>query len=98
MAIALLFWPAILVSLSLMGWSMSEYRPRTAIAAALLGTPVLLYLWGSPRFTYIAPLALCAYYAVPVALAYRRRLIALVCATPFVALAVSVAWLVVRNR
>lgn len=98
MAFALIGWPAILVSLTLLGWSISEYRTRTAIAAALLGTAFLLYLSASPRFRYIAPLALCAYYAVPVALAYRRRVIALVFAAPFVALVVSVAWFVVRSR
>ena len=96
-AIVLIGWPAMLASLCLLAWSISEDRPRTALAAALLGTPFLWYFSLSPRFTYIAPLALCAYYAVPVAIAYRRRVVALACAAPFVALVLSAAWFVARS-
>jgi hypothetical protein len=97
-AIVLIGWPAMLASLCLMAWSMSDERPRTALAAALLGTPFLVYVSMSQRFRYIAPLALCAYYAVPVAIAYRKRLLAFVCAAPFVALVITAAWFVIRSR
>ena len=97
LAIFLIGWPAMLTSLGLMAWSLLDDRPRTALAAALLGTPFLLYFSMSPRFRYIAPLALCAYYALPVAIAYRRRVLAFVCAAPFVALVLSAAWFVVRS-
>lgn len=98
LATVLIGWPAMLVSLCLLAWSMSAYRPRTAMAAALFGTPFLLYFSMTPRFRYVAPLALCAYYAAPVAIAYRQRAIAFVCAAPFVALVVSAAWFVVRSH
>jgi hypothetical protein len=97
-AIVLIGWPAIIGSLFLMAWSMSKYQPRTAVAAALLGTPFLVYLSMSPRFKYVAPLVLCAYYAVPVAIAHRRRVIALVCASPFVGLVLTMGWFVTRSR
>ena len=91
-------WPAMLASLGLMAWSISESRPKTALAAALFGTPFLLYFSLSERFGYIAQLALCAYYAMPVAIVYRQRVIALVCGAPCVALVLSAAWFVARSR
>lgn len=97
LAIILIGWPAMLGSLCLMAWSVSEYRPKAAVVAALLGTPFLLYLSGTPRFRYFALLALGAYYAVPVAIAYRQRVIAAVCASPFVGLVLTVGWLVARG-
>jgi hypothetical protein len=97
LAIVLIGWPAMIGSLGLMAWSISEYRPKTAVAAALLGTPFLLYFSGSPRFKYIALFALCAYYAVAVAIAYRQRALAVVCATPFVGLVLTAGWLVTRG-
>jgi hypothetical protein len=97
LAIVLIGWPAMLGSLCLMAWSISEYRPKIAVAAALLGTPFLLYFSGSPRFKYFALLALCAYYAVPVAIAHRRRVIAAMCASPFVGLVLTAGWLVARG-
>ena len=70
---------------------MSEQRTRTALTAALLGTPFLLYFSASEQFKYVAPLALGAYWAVPIAIAYRRSVLALACAAPCVALVARVA-------
>jgi hypothetical protein len=95
--IVLIGWPAMLGSLCLMAWSIAEYRPRTAVAAALLGTPFLLYFSMSERFRYIGPLVLCAYYAVPVAIAHRRRVTAIVCASPFVSSVLIAGWLAARS-
>lgn len=97
-AMILIGWPAMLTSLCLMAWSISTSRPTTAVAAALLGTPFLLYVSLSPRFTYMAPLALCAYYAAPVAIGYCRRALAVVCIAPFVALVFTVIGFVIRSR
>ena len=98
MGFTLLFWPAVAVSLSLLAWSVSTYRTRIAIAAAVLATPFALYFSVFERFRYFALLALATYYAVPVALAYRRRLVALICAVPFIAFVVRAAWLVIRSQ
>ena len=83
------------------GWlfltlGLTERNARRALLGALLGAPLLLYLSLGERFEYIAPLALLASFAVPVAIAQRRKKLAVACEVPGFSLALFVLLAFVR--
>lgn len=68
--------------------------PGLAATGVLLGTPFLLYLWGTPDFRLVAPVVLVFYYASAVAVAVKRRVLAAILAAPFLLVALWIGLLV----
>ena len=50
----LLGWPAILVSIALSVVGIVRSRPAWLVVAAIIVVPISLYLFGTPRFSWIA--------------------------------------------
>lgn len=91
----MLWLPTFAGWLFLMLGLMESNAPR-ALLGALLGAPLLLYLSFGKAFEFIAPLALLASFAVPLAIAHRRKKLAVACAVPGFGLALFVLLVLVR--
>jgi hypothetical protein len=96
--VAVLFgWPAVVVSLALTFTGIAGGRWRMALAGTLIGSPFLLYLFGSPRIGWLSLVVGALYLGSAQAVARSRRALALAMAMPFVLLASFIAWLVLNQ-
>jgi hypothetical protein len=96
--VAVLFgWPAVVLSLALALTGIAVGRWRAVLAGALMGSPFLLYLFGSPRIGWLSLVAGALYLGSAQAVASSQRALALAMATPFVLLASFVAWLALNQ-
>lgn len=92
---ALLFgWPAVVLSVALTSTGIALGRWRVALAGTLLGSPFLLYLFGTPRIGWLSLVVGALYLGSAQAVARSQRALALAMATPFLLLASFIAWLV----
>ena len=93
--VALLFgWPAVVLSVALTSTGIAVGRWRVALAGTLIGSPFLLYLFGSPRIGWLSLVVGALYLGSAQAVARSQRALALAMATPFLLLASFIAWLV----
>ena len=96
--IAIVFgWPAIIASIILVLAGIVGARSRLVLAGVFLGCPFLLYLSGSPRFGWLAPVVGGLYLGSWWAMSRSRRGVALAMATPFICLAGFLANLVLSQ-
>jgi hypothetical protein len=96
--VAMLFgWPAVVLSLALTLTGIAAGRWRVALAGTLMGSPFLLYLFGSPRIGWLSLVVGALYLGSAQAVARSQRALALAMATPFVLLASFIAWLVLNQ-
>ena len=95
--VALIFgWPAVIASIALSLAGIATTRSKMVLAGAMAACPFLFYLFLTPRFRWVAPpVALLLFLAVRAA--RRQPRTALLLVTPYVALAVFVAYLVVSQ-
>ena len=96
--VAVLFgWPAVVLSLALTLTGIAVGRWRVALVGTLIGSPFLLYLFGSPRIGWLSLLVGGLYLGSAQAVARSHRALAFAMATPFVVLASFIAWLVLSQ-
>lgn len=96
--VAVLFgWPAVVLSLALTLAGIAVGRWRVALAGTLIGSPFLLYVFGSPRIGWLSLVVGALYLGSAQAVARSQRALALAMATPFVLLASFIAWLVLNQ-
>jgi hypothetical protein len=96
--VAVLFgWPAVVLSLALTLTGIAVGRWRVALVGTLIGSPFLLYLFGSPRIGWLSLLVGGLYLGSAQAVARSHRALAFAMATPFVLLAGFIAWLVLNQ-
>ena len=96
--VAVLFgWPAVVLSLALTVTGIAVGRWGVALAGTLIGSPFLLYLFGSPRIGWLSLLVGALYLGSAQAVARSQRPLAFAMATPFVLLASFIAWLVLNQ-
>ena len=89
--------PAVITSILLTLAGIAASRWRLVLTGAAVGSPFLFYLFLTPRFRLVAlPVALLHFGAAQ-AIARGYRVAALAFAAPFVALAMVVATLVLRQ-
>ena len=90
-------WPAVITSILLTLTGIAISRWHLVMGGAAVGSPFLFYLFLTPRFRLVAlPVALLHFGAAQ-AVARGHRVAALALVAPFVALAVVVAALVLRQ-
>jgi hypothetical protein len=90
-------WPAVMASITLVLIGVIRARSRVALAGAFLGCPFLFYLFASPGVGWLSLIVGVLYLGASHAVAQSRRGLATALATPFVALAGFVAWLVLNQ-
>jgi hypothetical protein len=90
-------WPAVIASIILVLAGIVAARSRFVLAGVLLACPFLLYLSGTPRFGWLAPIVAAFYLGSWWAVRGSRRGVALAMATPFISLAGFLASLVLSQ-
>jgi hypothetical protein len=90
-------WPAVIVSILLTLAGIAVSRSRLVLGGALVGSPFLFYLLLTPRFGWVVPPVALSYFGAALAVARGHRVTAFACVAPFLALAVVVAELVLRQ-
>ena len=96
--VAVLFgWPAVVLSLAITLPGIAGGRWRVALAGTLMGSPFLLYLFGSPRIGWLSLVVGALHLGSALAVARSRRALGLAMAMPFVLLASFIACLVLNQ-
>jgi hypothetical protein len=96
--VAVIFgWPSVIASLVLVVAGLVTRGARLMLAGAIVGSPFLFYLSLTPRFRWVAPPVAVLLFCAARAVASRRSRTVLAMVSPYVALAVWVAWLVVNQ-
>ena len=94
---SVLGWPAVIASIILVLTGIVRWRSRIVLAGVFLGCPFLLYLFGSPRFGWLALIVAVLYVGSWLAADRSRTGFALALATPFICLAGFMAVLVLSQ-
>ena len=84
-------WPAVIASIILVLAGIVRRRSRIVLVGVFLGCPFLLYLFGTPRFGWLALIVEMLYFGSWWAVDHSRRVFALAMATPFICLVGFVA-------
>jgi hypothetical protein len=93
----ILGWPAVIASIALALAGIATARTKMVLAGAIVACPFLFYLFLTPRFRWVAPLAAAPLFLAVRAAARRQRGTALLLVAPYVGLALFVAYLVVNQ-
>jgi hypothetical protein len=90
-------WPAVIASILLTVAGIAVSRWRLVLGGAAVGSPFLFYLFLTPRFRLVALSVALLHFGAAQTAARGYRVAALALAAPFVALAMVVAALVLRQ-
>lgn len=93
--IALVGWPGVLFSLSVMAAAFLANSYRLTIVGALLSAPFLLYVSGYPRIGVLGVLVLACNLLAAWLLKRERPWLAVLFIAPYIGLATWIAYLVV---
>lgn len=83
-------WPAIVASLVLLGLGIATRRRLITLVGALVALPFLLYLFGTPRFQYWAPVLALLNFAAAASVGRGYRWLPAGLVVPFLG---TVVWL-----
>ena len=90
-------WPFVSVAVVLFGVGLLRRQSSFVLLGSFFAAPFCLYLSGTPRFRFVAPIAWLSSIAAARALARGRTTTAALLVIPFVGLAAFVAWLVMTQ-
>ena len=90
-------WPFVGVALVLFGIGLLRRQFSFLLLGSFFAAPFCLYLTGTPRFWFVAPIVFLSSIAAAWAVARNRPPIAALLLIPFVSLAAFVAWVVVTE-
>jgi len=83
MADIIVGWPAIVASLVLLGLGIASQRQLITLVGAVVALPFLLYLFGTPRFPYWAPVLILLNFAAAASVGRGYRWLPALLAVPF---------------
>ena len=94
LAIWLIGWPGVTLSVVLLCLGLARKWPRIMLAGAFMSLPfLLLYLMGTPRFQYWSPMAAVLNFAAVIALYKGRHELSGLLAVPYIFLVLLLAYM-----